>query len=190
MGVPFMYKPYKHLSSGHYWIDGALKANFPWDLLPNDQARKEALGFTFNKAWINGPRTFNDYIFSMIHFDEPKKMNLLKKHWPNNILWFSPPKWPAWFMTLNDSDFQLIESCGTTTVHDWLMSRQKDDLIHPLNTIETQLVCEDQNTHQLTYPQDCKVESLDIHLPCQEPSQDSSQPQLPNIQPFYRRWSV
>ena len=190
MGVPFMYKPYKHGGSGHYWIDGALKANFPWDLLPDDAARKAALGFTFDKSWIDGPRTFTDYMFSMIHFDEPKKMSLLKRDWPKNILWFPPPKWPAWFMTLNDSDFQLIDSIGSNVLHEWLASRQKDGSMCLPNKTESPPVCEDQNTHPQVCPADCIAESSDNRLPCPEPSQDSSLPQLPSIQPSYRRWSV
>ena len=190
MGVPFMYKPYKHSSSGHYWIDGALKANFPWDLLPDDAARKAALGFTFDKSWIDGPRTFTDYMFSMIHFDEPKKMSLLKRHWPKNILWFPPPKWPAWFMTLNDSDFQLIDSIGSNVLHEWFASRQKDGSAHLPSKIGSPPVCEDQNTRPQVCPADCITESLDSRLPCQAPSQDSSLPQLPSIRPSYRRWSV
>ena len=190
MGVPFMYKPYKHSTSGHYWVNGALKANFPWDLLPDDTARKTALGFTFDKSWIDGPRTFTDYMFSMIHFDEPKKMSLLKRHWPKNILWFPPPKWPAWFMTLNDNDFKLIDTIGSNVVHEWFMSRQKDDSTRPPNKTETQPVCEDQNTHPQVYPADCTTELSDSRLPCQAPFQDSFQPQLPSIRPSYRRWSV
>lgn len=190
MGVPFMYKPYKHAGTGHYWIDGALKANFPWDLLPDDAARKSALGFTFDKSWIDGPRTFTDYMFSMIHFDEPKKMSLLKRDWPKNILWFPPPKWPAWFMTLNDSDFQLIDSIGSNVLHEWFGFRLKDGSVHLLDKTESQPAYEDQNTHPQVCPVDCTTESSDSRLPCPAPCQDSSQPQLPSIQPSYRRWSV
>lgn len=190
MGVPFMYKPYKHVGSGHYWIDGALKANFPWDLLPDDAARKAALGFTFDKSWIHGPRTFTDYMFSMIHFDEPKKMSLLKRTWPKNILWFPPPKWPAWFMTLNNSDFQLIDSIGSNIFNEWFISRQKDGSAHPLDKTGTQPVCEGLNTRPLASPADCITELSDNRLPCPAPCQDSFRPQLPSIRPSYRRWSV
>jgi len=190
MSLPFLYMPYKYKPSGHYWIDGALRANFPWNLLPNDTARHEALGFLFEKAWIGGPRNFSDYMFSMIHFDEPKKMEKLKAEWPNNILWYPTPPYPAWYMGLNTEDFSLIEEIGKRIGHKWLELRQKDDSSCPLNKTETPGLCEGQNTHPPSHPQHCIDESSGSRLPCLEPSRDSSRPQSHCTLSSFRRWSV
>ena len=188
MSLPILYIPYRHAPTGNHWIDGAVRANFPWSLLPTDEARKEALGFMFEKSSAEGLRTFNDYMFSMIHFDEPKKIERYKKDWPNNIVWFPKPPYPAWYMTLNADDFQLIESVGTRVASEWLASKG-DSLCLPGKT-ETPGLCEDQNTHPPSLPRRCITELSGNRSPCPEPSQDSSRPQSHCTLPSYRRWSV
>ena len=190
MGVPLLYKPYQHKPSGHYWVDGALRANFPWEFLPSDAARSEALGFLFEKSWQDGPRNFSDYMFSMIHFDEPKKISYLKRDWDSNIVWYPTPPYPAWFMTLNEEDFQMIDSVGKAAAHRWLASRQKGDSLCPPGRTETLAASAGQNTHPPSFPQHCITESSGSHLPSQEPSRDSSQPQSHYTPPSFRRWSV
>jgi len=122
MSLPVFFTPYKHPESGHMWIDGAIRANFPWHCLPNDEARSEALGFTFEKPFLyKTPKTFMEYIFSMIHFDEPKKISSMKEKWPN-IIWFQLPPYPSWFMRFQPEDFALVEKLGKEGVEQWVKS--------------------------------------------------------------------
>jgi predicted acylesterase/phospholipase RssA len=147
MCLPIFFKPYTHPESGNLWVDGAVKANFPWHCLPNDQARSEALGFTFEKSYMhNTPKTFFEYLFSMIHFDEPKKINYLKTMWSNNIIWFKLPPFPSWFIRLQKEDYELVEKLGREGVEAWFdtMRRTQEDAVgtkehsqYPLRISET-----------------------------------------------------
>ena len=112
MSLPIYFRPYVNPVNGHIWVDGAIRQNFPWEMLPSDEARAEALGFNFDKSWIGGPKTFMEYIFSMIHFDEPKKNSELRERWGRNIIWYPSPPYPAWFVRLRAEDFTLIERIG------------------------------------------------------------------------------
>lgn len=125
MSLPVFFTPYKHPESGHMWIDGAIRANFPWHCLPNDEARSEALGFTFEKPFLyKTPKTFMEYIFSMIHFDEPKKISSMKEKWPN-IIWFQLPPYPSWFMRFQPEDFALVERLGKEGIEQWSKSTRR-----------------------------------------------------------------
>jgi predicted acylesterase/phospholipase RssA len=119
MTLPIFFKPYVHIESGHYWVDGGVRHNFPWDLLPNDKARDNALGFAFIKN-TGSLRTFNEYMFSMVHFDEPKKLRRIEKKWPHNILWHPTPPFPAWFTNLRPEDYEMIDSTGQRVATEWI----------------------------------------------------------------------
>lgn len=184
MGLPIMFCPYKHAESGHFWVDGAVRAHFPWDLLPNDAEREKALGFTFEKAWIGGPRTFNEYIFSMIHFDEPKKMEYQKARWKSNIIWYPTPPYPAWFVRLKKEDYDMLETIGSTIANQWITQENLS------KTKETHHVSEDPNIPLPSSPLHHTNELLDIPQPFLAPSRDVSPHQLPPSSPSSRRWSV
>ena len=189
MSLPMLFRPYKHAETGHYWVDGGLRAHFPWDLLPDDAARSEALGFTFIRSWSGGPKTFTEYLFSMIHFDEPKKMQQQRKDWSNNILWYPSPPFPAWYVRLCKDDYELIDSYGQRMADEWLAK----DVTFPVslsNTPGKQNVCAPQNTHlqsdlghPTSGPLDNRIQTI-LQL------QESSSPQSPQSQPYVRRWSV
>jgi predicted acylesterase/phospholipase RssA len=119
MSLPIFLKPYIYKENGHYWVDGGVRHNFPWDLLPNDASRDEALGFAFSK--FGGTlRTFNEYMFSMVHFDEPKKLKEFEKKWKHNILWHAIPPFPAWFANLRADDYALIDAIGHNVAEEWM----------------------------------------------------------------------
>ena len=195
MSLPIFFKPYRHVESGHFWVDGAIKANFPWHCLPDDLARSEALGFTFEKPCIyRTPETFMEYIFSMIHFDEPKKTQILKKHWSSNIIWFPQPPYPTWFIRLQKTDFDLIEQLGKEGIEKWFRPLSKTQACPPL--------CEDHRTQkslrQMNYISGMSDSPLPGLLRC---SHDNSstlprpfplthQVHTPSKQTFCRRWSV
>lgn len=126
MSLPIFLKPYIHTESGHYWVDGGVRHNFPWDLLPSDKARDEALGFAFNKS-AGQLRTFNEYMFSMVHFDEPKKLKYFESRWKHHILWHAVPPFPAWFTNLRTDDYELIDRIGHDVASNWL-SLDKSEL--------------------------------------------------------------
>jgi len=186
MSLPLFFKPYVHEPSGHLWVDGAVRANFPWSLLPSDAARNEALGFSFEKSWMGGPRTFSEYIFSMIHFDEPHKIKAYKSRFPKNILWFPTPPYPAWFCTLKPDDFSLVESMGTTTAEQWLTS----DSLCPPKTNEILTRSSPPGIPVLISPLHCTTETSGTPTPSPAPFLDSSLPQLHYKQSSSRRWSV
>jgi NTE family protein len=186
MSLPLFFKPYVHVPTGHLWVDGAVRANFPWHVLPSDTARHESLGFSFEKPWMGGPRTFSEYLFSMIHFDEPKKILSYKAKYPRNILWFPTPPYPAWFSTLRPEDFVLIDSIGQATVDRWLT----DDSSRPPETSETLPHSSLPGTLEPVSLPHYTVETSDSQTPSTAPYLDSSPRQLPVRQSSSRRWSV
>jgi predicted acylesterase/phospholipase RssA len=188
MSLPILFTPYKH-TNGHLWVDGAIKANFPWHLLPNDKARESALGFAFEKSWQHGPKNFSEYLFSMIHFDEPKKVEQLKATWRRNILWFPSPPFPSWFVRFKEEDFILVTSIGSTIARDALAKWSMQD--SRLRTHGTPMQSAIPNTPGQVDPEDRTTGSSDIPKSfCPLRLLDSSQPQLPSTEPSFRRWSV
>jgi len=121
MSLPIFFRPYVHKETGNYWVDGAIRANFPWAQLPDDAARSESLGFTFEKLDMNRhPKSLMEYIFFMIHFDEPRKIVSLKENWKRQIIWFTMPPFPSWFVRLKEEDFIMLERLGKEGVERWL----------------------------------------------------------------------
>lgn len=189
MSLPIFFKPYVNPENGHYWVDGAIRAHFPWDMLPHDTARSEALGFAFEKTWTGGPRTFTEYLFSMIHFDEPKKVSALKSDWNMNIIWYPAPPYPAWYMKLQDSDFLLINKLG----------REGTDYIiklwaAPSSSRPERPVLLPPSVRPDIPLSACLPDRTDVSSgtpkPSPTPSPAPSPPQLPTIQHVSRRWSV
>ena len=119
MSLPIFFRPFHHQESGHIWVDGAIRANFPWHCLPDDAARAEAIGFTFEKKSVfKTPTTFMEYIHSMVHFDEPRKITNLRK-W-QNIVWFPLPPFPSWFVRFQKEDYEVVKSIGREGITNWL----------------------------------------------------------------------
>ena len=188
MSLPILYTPYRH-TNGHLWVDGAIKANFPWHLLPDDDARASALGFAFEKSWHHGPKTLSEYLFSMIHFDEPKKVEQLKAEWSHNILWFPSPPFPSWFVRFQEEDFTLVTTIGAAVARDTLRKWSTPDC--PLKTNGSPSPSVHPSILGLVRPGDHRGESSDIpKSSCREPRLDSSPPQSPHIGLSSRRWSV
>lgn len=185
MSLPIFFRPFINPINGHYWVDGAVRANFPWAQLPSDEARRESLGFAFEKNIDGGPKTFMEYVFSMIHFDEPKKFKQLKQTWASNILFFPPPPFPPWFLRLKPADFQLLEGVGASVARDWL-------LMHPASCVETpeiRIPSFPRRTQSSSHPHR-KIGLMDSLTPSPEPFRDSSPPQSLRTGRFCRRWSV
>lgn len=130
MSLPIFLKPYIHAESGHYWVDGGVRHNFPWDLLPTDKARDEALGFAFHTT-AGQLRNFNEYMFSMVHFDEPKKLKYFESRWNHRILWHTVPPFPAWFTNLRADDYELMDRIGHEVASEWLLHETSDVPVHP-----------------------------------------------------------
>ena len=183
MSLPILFRPYINPITHHLWVDGGLHANFPWHLLPDDEARKTALGFTFDKSNVGPPRTVTEYILSMIHIDERKKGQDYAHTWPNNILLYPMPPYPAWFMRLRDDDFRLIERIGSDAAYAWFKLQATI-----VKTTEIPPVCEPQNTLLPTCPVRHTNELSGIQKPLQ--SLVSVFPPMPASQHVFRRWSV
>ncbi len=186
MSLPIMFRPYRHPQTGHYWVDGAVRANFPWEMLPDDAARSEALGFTFEKSWQDGPKTFMEYLFSMIHFDEPKKMAEQKRAWPNNILWYPSPPFPAWYVNFKEDDYALVDRYGKEAADAWF--RHVMQQASSQETPGTQLVCDRPRILPQQSPLDRVSELLGTQKLLQ--SQGSASPLTQPSLLSSRRWSV
>ena len=194
MSLPLFFRPYIHKDTEHIWVDGAVGANFPWMLLPSEGDRRQSLGFTFEHGTIQTPTTFPEYIFSMIHFEGPKKIANLKALYPKNILWFPQLPFPAWFMRLMPADFDMLTSIGEKVAVDWLASRQTSAAPscspYPRGTNGNHPPCADHHTPSPDCLQCRRAQMSDNPKSSNpEPLRDSSPPQLPSDLQRDRRWS-
>jgi len=191
MSLPLFFRPYVHEETGHIWVDGAVGANFPWMLVPSHADRKESLGFTFDHGDIKTPTTISQFIFSMIHFEGPKKKDALKAHYPKNILWFPNLPFPAWFMKLTASDFEMLASIGKKVAEDWLNSSAEHSYSqYPQGKNGSSLPCEDhRNPLPVSPPHHTGQTSDNLKSSVPEPPRDSSPPQSHCTPPSCRRWS-
>lgn len=184
MSLPVMYRPFLCPVNGHIWVDGGLRAAFPWECLPTKEAREEALGFAFEKAWIAGPNTFTEYIFSMLHFEDPKQIQRYKSQW-NNILWFPSPPFPAWYVRLGEEEFTLLQHLSNTTIGTWLkheLSRKE--------TSQSRRSSEDHCTPLQENPEHRTNGTLGIPPPFLSPSQAPSRGSQEHRSRWTRRWSL
>jgi hypothetical protein len=182
MSLPIMFRPYKHPENGHYWVDGAVRAHFPWGMLPDDSARAESLGFTFEKSWVDGPKTFMEYLFSMIHFDEPKKMMELKQKWPHNIVVYPSPPFPAWFVKFKQEDYDLVKKIGQEAADRWFTLTSVQEMP------ETQILCDRPHTLPRFHHRGPANGSLETQKPLPIPESVSLRAQESRLSS--RRWSV
>ena len=192
MSLPLFFRPYIHRESGHIWVDGAVGANFPWSLLGGQAEKDESLGFTFDRG-SPVPTTLSEYLFSMIHFQEPKKIQDFKRESPHNILWFPQMPFPSWFMRLQPTDFEMIATIGRNVAETWLInanSAHSSCSPNPPETSESSLPCEDHHSP----PQSCPPHHTEGTSGSQKSSghewpRGSSLPQSPVKQQTCRRWS-
>ena len=192
MSLPIFFRPYIHKETGHIWVDGAVGANFPWGLLPSDKDRRESLGFTFEHTIIKTPVTISEYIFSMIHFEGPKKIKYLKDNYPKNILWFQNLPFPAWFMRLQPADFEMLKSIGSTAANEWLTSTSAEPSYsrYPQGKNGSLPSCEDRRNPSLSSPLHHTEQTLGNPKSSDpEPPRDSSPPQSHSMRLADRRWS-
>lgn len=189
MSLPLFYRPFYSPVNGHIWIDGGLKAAFPWGCLPSDDAREEALGFAFRRSWIAGPRTFTEYMLCMLHFDDPKRIPEQESRWPRNIMWFDSPPFPAWYVRLREEDVLLLRRMGEKTANDWEQIRLSPS---SQERIGNRPSCEDRCIPSQADPVHCTNELLDnpqssdLALQMKRPFRDLP----PYKQPLHRRWSL
>ena len=187
MSLPIFFKPYIHKESGHIWVDGAIRANFPWHLLPDDKARSESLGFAFEKSSMyKPPKSFMEYLFSLHNFDEPKRFFELRDKWSKNIIFFKLPPYPSWFIRLKPEDFQLIDSISQDGFIHWttLQASSSTMLQNPLTSDSRS--CNPLPSSHLNPI----IESSGHHEPSHATVQGSSLRQSFYILPPSRRWSV
>ncbi len=184
MTLPFFYTPFRNPVNNHVWVDGAVDAHFPWKFLITEEAKMESLGFAFERSWIKGPKTFSEFVFSILHFGEPEYIFHLKSKWSKNIIWFPSPPFPAWYFSLKSDDFTLLEQMSTAAYQMWLTACSSGKKECPLQS-------EVPRTPPSETRQDCKDGKLGIQkysfLPQQPyPSRDSQ----PQTRRLFRRWSV
>ena len=168
MSIPFLYKPFKDPVTGHHWIDGALRANFAWDLLPSDEERRNTMGFCF----LQSPpthMTLEKYIFSMIHFDEPRKLIQLQQSWSSHILWFAHPPFPSWYTRVNEEDIRMLNEAGRRVAQEWILKQSLPSRIeespplsvlphtqpsssHPDSTVGSSGIPGLTSSHRMEYP--------------------------------------
>jgi hypothetical protein len=181
MSFPFFLRPYI-TETKHIWIDGGLIHNFPWHLLPSDQARAEALGFAFLRKDDGAIQSLTQYIFAIINFNKRKHAYQL-----SNVILFPIPAYPLYYIKFNDEDYAMVENISMTTVTAWLSTY---DLGRLPGTSEIPGQSAGQNTPSPTSPASHTIGSLGNQTPCREPVQGSSPPQSLYRPLSYRRWSV
>jgi len=121
MSLPLFYRPYKDPHTGHWWNDGALRANFAWDLLPSDEEREQTLGLCFLQP-DKEITSLSQYLFSMVHFDEQRKQTAWLRDWSHRILCFPPPPFPAWYSKIDEEDIALLKEMAATVTSAWLLT--------------------------------------------------------------------
>lgn len=193
MSLPIFFRPYIHKETGHIWIDGAVGANFPWGLLSSDKDRRESLGFTFEHGTVKTPVTISEYVFSMIHFEGPKKIRYLKEQYPKNILWFPNLPFPVWFMRFQPADFEMLKTIGSTAANEWLStstSAAPSYSGYPQGTNGSSPSCEDRRNPSPDCPPHHTEQTLGNPKSSDpEPPRDSSPPQSHSMRLADRRWS-
>lgn len=184
MSFPMMICPFRCPLNGHIWVDGGIRANFAWDEVASDEEREQSLGFCLKPTWINGPTTFFDYVFSLVHFDEPAKSKQWMERWKRNILWFPTPPYPVWYVRLRLDDYKLLETISLPVMESALTTwtsrkpqpqQQSEDLRTPPQVSHQGHTNGTLGSH----------EYLSLQQPS-HPSQDSPQ-QIPRLS---RRWSL
>lgn len=188
MALPLYLQPFHCPIDGHLMVDGGLRANFPWDLLPAECVN-ESLGFAIEKEEIPPPLTFTEYIFTMIHHEAAPRNRVLRAAFPTQILWFKTPPFPAWFSRFQAEDYALVDSISAEAYDTWFTAVQGDST-HLLETTESPVLCAPPNTPQSISPVRHTDESSDIPSPLTTPDRDSSPPRSLHTQRPSRRWSV
>lgn len=187
MTLPIFIRPYIS-PQGHIWVDGGVRANFPWLQVPAG-LRDSVLGFKFSRGERVVPRNFSEFIHSMVHFDEPKK----DYGRGINILEIPTPPYPAWFLRLRPEDYELITELARTSYDAWIAgneSKPSASLVHPQETSGIQIPSAPLCTHPPSSLQHCTAESSGIPQAYPVPSQDSSPRSQPRMQRISRRWSM
>lgn len=184
--IPFFYKPFRNPINNHLLVDGAVGANFPWQLLPSDDDRKSAIGFNFKIYDVsNEPKNLSEFIPKILNFREScKKLGSENnKHTEPNIIHFNVRGFPAWHLSIKREDRDELISIGKSTTEEWL------NLHSPGEMKENQSTFSVQNTLQ-SYHHSSK-QLLEIRE-CQRPSphQGVSQGSPSLYVPPGRRWSV
>ena len=187
MSLPLFYRPYKDPHSGHWWVDGGLRANFAWDLLPSDEEREQTIGMCLVPYDVNRVDTLTQYMISMVHFDEPRKLNEWKERWQHRVLWFPPPPFPPWYFKIDAEDVALMQEIASTVATEWLArlptrSASETGEIPPSSG--------PPNTRPSPPHPPSAAESSGSPI-----SSASPRPECPSLQssqsrPSYRRWSV
>ena len=185
MSLPFFYRPFRCPVNGHIWVDGGLRAHFPWICLKTDEERRGALGFNFEKTWADGPSAFSEYMFSMLHFDEPSKIRYWKEKWKQNILWFPSPPFPAWYVRLQEDDFTILEKMGLEAYEKWFTLSSKSPSHPPRYEVPRTPESNSPLSHK-----DERSESRECPCPPQLPCPQGSQGSPTGYQKLSRRWSL
>ena len=190
MSLPIFFKPYIHKPSGHIWVDGAIRANFPWHLLPDDASRSESLGFAFEKSSMyKPPKSLMEYLHALHNFDEAKRFYELREQWSKHILFFPLPPYPSWFIRLKQEDFELIDTLSMEGLTNWYAKTRATSTVS--STTEQTLSTSVSQYNQILYsPPNPIVERSETHEPSREPLTGSSLHQSFYKLPPSRRWSV
>ena len=188
MALPLYLQPFRCPVDGHIMVDGGLRANFPWDLLPTE-AVSESMGFAVEKEEIPPPLSFTEYIFTMIHHEAAPRNRLLRAAFPTQILWFKTPPFPAWFSRFQAEDYALVDAISAEAHTAWVRLYQGDSA-RPPETSETLLPCAPPNTPEAVCPAHHTNESSDSPSPLTARDRGSSLPQSPRTRPPSRRWSL
>jgi predicted acylesterase/phospholipase RssA len=188
MSLPMLLRPFR-APNGHFWIDGGVRANFPFHLVPDQDG---TLGLGFVRPSLSGPTSFGEYIFSMIHFDEPRRNYFYHSSRDKRFLMVPTPPFPAWFVRLRPEDYTLVEELAKGAFEEW--QRREPKLAGaegpPQGTTGTLTPSAPLCIHLSSCPAHHTAESSGSPPASQGPSQGSSPHSRPRTQRISRRWSL
>lgn len=144
MSLPFLYTPSFGLD-GHMYIDGGLRANFPWDCLENDKEKERALGFIFQTtdSGVVGtnPSGLQMFIHRLIHFENIHVTLKNKNTWNKNIVFVNMPNYPAYYMNIKNEDLIELENAGILAAKQYI--EKNESVITHSDIVETKCIISD-----------------------------------------------
>jgi predicted acylesterase/phospholipase RssA len=217
MSLPFIYTPFIN-SDGHMFIDGGLRASFPWDCLENDEERKNGIGFVFqtSESGILGtnPVNLSGYINRLINFDN-LHVNLKNKDtWSDHMVFVNVLNYPAYYMNVKESDLIELENAGIVGAKKYIEKQMnksvdmeevgteggKEDVISHVTSVSLLGIegthLDHGKTHQASHSQvdhqesrDGMLDTLQYSLLCKHLSLQQHN-HISRSGPSGRRWSV
>lgn len=118
MAIPLYFCPYKDLTTGHFWCDGMLGGNFPWQHIP-EVDKRDAIGLYFPQRSVGKKVDFFDFLNLIISFRNNYEQRKLKDAWSDHIISIPTSDFPSIALDLSKEDRETLYSIGLRCVVHW-----------------------------------------------------------------------